>query len=168
MVFIPIFQWYLHYPLVAVNTYYPLDHVNVWIMWNIPGFPWRFHTDPNIYHRRPPTAPAKVCMAPMFPSHEGLPGCLDGVLKRKRWAKRARLCQIMPDFWEIFGKKCQTMPDYARFLEKMSDSARFGGLDSQFDGRCADLNGISRGFNGHILYKERKNTYELMDINGDM
>ena len=121
MVFIPIFQWYLHYPLVAVNTYYPLDHVNVWIMWNIPGFPWRFHTDPNIYHRRPPTAPAKVCMAPMFPSHEGLPGCLDGVLKRKRWAKRARLCQIferflgknvrlcqiMPDFW----KKCQILPD---------------------------------------------------------
>ena len=76
--------------------------------------------------------------------------------------------QIMPDYARFLRDFWEKMSDYARFLEKMSDSARFGGLDSQFDGRCADLNGISRGFNGHILYKERKNTYELMDINGDM
>ena len=118
MVFIPIFQWYLHYPLVAVNTYYPLDHVNVWIMWNIPGFPWRFHTDPNIYHRRPPTAPAKVCMAPMFPSHEGLPGCLDGVLKRKTG-------QIMPDYARFLRDFWEKMSDYARLCQMFGKNVRF-------------------------------------------
>jgi len=103
-------------------------------MWNIPGFHeishWSKYLPPTNISCSPECsrssrqAPAKVSMAPMFPSHEGLPGPLAVFLMdfwREKVGKRARLCQIMPDFWEkspdnarlcqIFEKKGQIMPD---------------------------------------------------------